>query len=132
MRWWNSILLSFFLRRLFLMPHRGFYARSRDCLLRCIYSYIYIHKSSFYSFRNGQLYIANPIVCITDIYFDSTLSNSTYQLLVDSRRISFEPIIITTTITSDFSYAAASTSNNDGHSCISILSTPFNVDMVVR
>jgi hypothetical protein len=102
-------------------------------------TYLYIYGSIFYSFRNGQLHIADQIVCINDIYFDSydsALANRAYQLLVDTKRLSFEFIIVkrTTTTTNiiDYSYAAVSTSNNDEHSCISILSTPFHVDMVVR
>jgi hypothetical protein len=86
-------------------------------------------------FRNGQLHIADQIICINDIYlnsYDSTLANHTHQLLVNSRRLSIELVIIRATSTIDYSHAAVSSSNNNGHSCISILSTPFNVDMVVR
>lgn len=85
--------------------------------------------------RNGQLHIADQIICINDIYlnsYDSTLANHTHQLLVNSRRLSIELVIIRTTSTIDYSHAAVSSSNNNGHSCISILSTPFTVDMVVR
>jgi hypothetical protein len=100
--------------------------------------FIYIYRSFFYSLRNGQLHIADQIVCINNIYFDSydsTLVNCAHQLLVDTKRLSFEFIIIrtaTATTIIDYSYAAVSTSNNDEHSCVSILSTPFYVDMVVR
>ena len=103
--------------------------------LTCISIYIYKYRSIFYSFRNGQLHIADQFVCINDIYFhsyDSTLANRVRQLLVDSKRLSVELVIIPTTNTTNYSHAVVSTSNNDEHSCISILSTPFNVDMVVR
>ncbi len=109
--------------------------------LTFIYIYIYIYcdkERSFFCyfiFRNGQLHIADQIICINNIYlnsYDSTLASRTHQLLIDSRRLSIELVIIRTTCTIDYSYAAVSLSNNNGHSCISILSTPFNVDMVVR
>jgi hypothetical protein len=108
-----------------------------------LFIYIYICRererdkdiSFTFIFRNGQLDIADQIICIHDIYlnlYDSIVASHTHQLLVDSRRLSIELIIIRTTDTIDYFHAAVSSSNNNGHSCISILSTPFNVDMVVR
>ena len=86
-------------------------------------------------FRSGQLYVGDQILCINDIYLDSadsTLANLTHLLLVDSRRLSIELVLIRRIPTLDDSYAAVSSSKNNGHSCMPILSTPFHVDMVVR
>ncbi len=88
---------------------------------------------SFVRFRNGQLHIGDQLVCINNIYLDSqdsTLAVRTHQLLIDSTQLSIELVVIATT--TDYPHAAVSTSNNDGHSCVSTLSTPFHVDMVVR
>jgi hypothetical protein len=94
----------------------------------CLYRYI-----SFVQFRNGQLHIGDQIVCVNDIYLDSrdsTLAVRAHQFLIDSTRLSIELVVIAPT--ADYPHAAASTSNEDGHSCVPTLSTPFNVDMVVR
>jgi hypothetical protein len=93
--------------------------------------YLRLHIYIFFLLflRNGQLDITDRIVCINDIYlysFDTTLINRAHQSLL---QISFELI---TTIPIVYIHAAVSTSNNDGHSCIPILSTLCNVDMVVR
>jgi hypothetical protein len=88
---------------------------------------------SIVQFRNGQLRISDQIVCINNIYLDSqdsTLAVRAHQLLIDSTYLSIELIVIATT--TDYPHAAVSTSNEDGHSCVPTLSTPFNVDMVVR
>lgn len=71
-------------------------------------------------------------MCINDIYLDSknpTLAIRAHQLL-DLTQFSIELVVIATTI--DYTHAAVSKSNNDGHSCVSTSSTPFHVDMVVR
>ncbi|CAF1198688.1 unnamed protein product [Adineta steineri] len=82
---------------------------------------------------NGQLQIGDQIVCINDIYLnskDTTLAFRAHQLLNDSTRLSIELVVISTTF--DYPHAAVSTSNNDGHSCVPTLSTPFHVDMVLN
>jgi len=112
---------------------------------RCRYIYIYIYIYLFvrkkyrlvfpFSLRNGQLSLADQIIRINNIYLDSydylTLVNHTDQLLRDSSKLSIELVIIRTTGLIDYSYAAVSSSIRNGHSCMPILSTPFNVDMVV-
>jgi hypothetical protein len=102
------------------------------CMLIYIYKYKYAYISVI-SFRNGQLHIGDQIVCVNDIYLDShdsTLAVRAHQLLIDSTRLSIELVVIATT--TERPHAAVSTSNNDGHSCVPTLSTPFHVDMVVR
>jgi hypothetical protein len=97
-----------------------------------VYAHIYIYIYLIILFRNGQLHIGDQIVCINDIYLnsqDSTLAVRAHQL-IDSTQLSIELVIIATT--ADYPDAAVSTSNNDGHSCVPTLSTPFHVDMVVR
>ncbi|CAF5125996.1 unnamed protein product, partial [Rotaria magnacalcarata] len=82
---------------------------------------------------NGQLRVGDQIVCVNDIYFDSqdsTLAIRAHQLLLDLTRLSIELVVIATT--TNYPHAAVGTSNNDGHSCVPTLSTPFHVDMVVR
>jgi len=93
-----------------------------------MYIYIYI-----IIFRNGELHIGDQLVCINNIYLDSqdsTVAVRAHQLLFDSTRLSIELVVIATT--ADYPHAAVSKSNNDGHSCVPTVSTPFHVDMVVR
>jgi hypothetical protein len=105
--------------------------------MMCVWAYIYRYKYNYYLFisfiiyRNGQLHTGDQLVCINNIYLDSkdsTVAVRAHQLL-DSTQLSIELVVIATT--NDYSHAAVSKSNNDGHSCVPTLSTPFHVDMVV-
>lgn len=89
---------------------------------------------SFVRSRNGQLHLGDQLISINNIYLNSddcTLAHRAHQLLIDSRRLSIELVVVATTPT-DYPHAAVSKSNTDGHSCVPTLSTPFHVDMVVR
>ena len=89
---------------------------------------------SFVRSRNGQLHLGDQLISINNIYLnsdDSTLAHRAHQLLIDSRRLSIELVVVATTPI-DYPHAAVSKSNTDGHSCVPTSSTPFYVDMVVR
>ncbi|CAF4504515.1 unnamed protein product, partial [Rotaria socialis] len=82
---------------------------------------------------NDQLRVGDQIVCVNDIYFDSqdsTLAIRAHQLLLDLTRLSIELVVVATT--TNYPHAAVGTSNNDEHSCVPTLSTPFHVDMVLN
>lgn len=89
---------------------------------------------SFLRSRNGQLHLGDQLISINNIYLnseDSTLAHRVHQLLIDSRRLAIELVVVATN-PSDYPHVAVSKSNTDGHSCVPTSSTHFHVDMVVR
>ncbi|CAF4646124.1 unnamed protein product [Rotaria sp. Silwood1] len=108
---------------------------NENLVRRIILIFIPDIQSNSFGDLNGQLYRADRIVYVKAIYlnsYDLTRVNCAHQRLVDSRQVSIELVIITTTFTIAYSHAAVSTSNNNGHSCIQILSALVNVDMVLN
>ena len=82
--------------------------------------------------RNDQLHIADQIVSINNIYFDSndpTIVQRAQDLLIDSGRLSIELVLISRTLPS--TDAVVPTLTNNGHDCVPSVSTPFHLDMVV-
>ena len=80
------------------------------------------------SFRSGQLYIGDQIVCVNGIYLDSTsptLAEHIDQLL-NLTQLSIELAVISTTV--DRSHVVVSSSENDR---LQTLPMPFDIDMVV-
>ena len=142
---WNE-RIAFVVRslRLFLsVPHRE-KLRPRLVLTMClplacihlsVHIAVYIEwKISSCPSRHGQRQTADEITCSATVglAFDRSVTSCLPLYL---GRFLIELVLILPpplTDTIDYSHAAVSTSNDNGYSCDPILSTPFNVDMVVR